>query len=676
MLAGSAIFIRMHQYIRAFIFLLAAGIIMLFLQFSDRFRLVFSYWIFGATAAIILLFDVRRSIPAYAVIHSHETERRIENRKGWMLFTCILLMQFGFLHEHIFGPDPADSSLYKGVFTLGGYMPYSDNADYLIGVQAFLKYGLTISISVFRPQGMFWSALLYKLAGESMIQFFYLQAIFSSVAIFTSAIILRRLLSWPWVLFFTWLISGYAGLLQGTFLTELTSLPFALLSLSLLIQGWTERRIWPLFFGVAMLALAFEMRPAVFLLPPFIFILIGWSPGTAARFNWKIVFVSMAVYLLTVMCNRKIIQKLDHPPAVISNTYGKLYQIYRGSEYWNEANKIVPEKSLTGPAIAHLYRQQYVHQLIRKDPMPLVRNYLLRLSKTWMQPQKLFEVIHPQMSAGFSIILLSLIFAGFIMHRGKRSMIVIHAMIVSYLAAALLSLPFLHAELRVMSVTQPIVVLTFVMAMFNAYSICTTILQFILYKKSPRHSLYFQSFRSEIPWYDRERNHHKHLTVLAAILVFLVMVAPLMLDSMRSPPRISLQKLQQSTTDTSKRFFLLDVRDAPRMHVDPLNRKVSLSPAEMPIERIQEKWVLDSTLQHGFYLFNAINHLNFMVRHSFNPQLVIPDRLVAGLDLQQVDALLLQGVFKEVRKGGYFVRYFLTQQIVSSSTDDVLSLKP
>jgi len=120
----------------------------------------------------------------------------------------------------------------------------------------------------------------------------------------------------------------------------------------------------------------------------------------------------------------------------------------------------------------------------------------------------------------------------------------------------------------------------------------------------------------------------------------------------------------------------LDVRDAPRMHVDPLNRKVSLSPAEMPIERIQEKWVLDSTLQHGFYLFNAINHLNFMVRHSFNPQLVIPDRLVAGLDLQQVDALLLQGVFKEVRKGGYFVRYFLTQQIVSSSTDDVLSLKP
>lgn len=656
--------------------ILSLGTILLFLTFPDRFRLDVSQWIFVATAAIILMVDVKRSNGQCDVLPDAQTERRIENLKVWMLFASTILIQFGFIHEHIFGPDFSTSSLYSGVFTHGGYMPYTDNAQYLIGVQAFLNYGLTISMSVFRPEGMYWSALLFKLTGGSMTVYFYFQAVLSSIAILSAAISLRRMLAWPWVLLFTWLLSAYAGLLQGTFITELTSFPFAVISLALLVQGWTESRRSLLIWGVALLALAFEMRPAVFLFAPFIFILLGWPLGSDRRFQWKTMFLSISVYILTVMCNRKIISALEYPPVAISNTYGKLYQIYKGSEAWNEVNNVIPPKGIKDANLVHVYKQNYVHQLILNDAMPLVKNYLVRLSKVWMQPQKLFEVIHPGMSSSISILLLSFILFGFIMHRGRRALIMIHGLIVCYMVAAIFSLPFLHAELRVMSVTQPVVILAFVLAIFNAFSVCLSVLRFLLSVIHPRESYFFTSSGTDIPWYERGRRDFFYLHALAAILFFFAMITPLLLDSTRSPVRVSLQEMQRSTTVSTKRLFLLDVRDAPQMHFDPLHRKVSLSPPEMPIERIRDKWVFDPIMHDGFYLFNAINHLDFKARKSFAIQLVIPDRILTGLNLQQVDALLLEGIKREEWKGDYVIRIFLAQRVVSLSTKHNSSSNP
>ena len=653
---GSAIFIPMQKFMRTILFLLPVVTTTFFLIFPDHCRLEISHCIFLVTAGIILLLEIRNFRSSLRFEYAGQVDSMIESSKAWLLFTGILLMQFGFLHEHIYGPYPAASSLYNGVFSHGGYMPYTDNAYFLIGIQAFLKYGHIVSMSLFRPEGMLWSAFICKLTGESVMLYFYFQAILTSVAIFASANILRRLFGWPWVLLFTWLLSGYAGLLQGTFLTELTSLPFALLSLALFIQGWTEQRSAPLFLGVAMLALAFEMRPAVFLFAPFVFILMGWSSGSTTRFKWKAVFISMAIYLSTVMCNRMVIGMLDHPPVAVSNTYGKLYQIYKGSDAWDEANNILPPKEIKDPSLVQLYKQKYVHDLVKKDPLPLVKNYLTRLQSQWKQPQKLFEVINPNMSAATSIILIWLILFGFIIHRGRRRLIVIHAFIICYLATAILSLPFLHAELRVMSVTQPIVVLTFIMALFNAYSIVIAMLHFMLSVSKIRDLGSFQYFGSDTTWHDRYQRFFQCFTFLPAILICLVMLTPLLLDRMRSSIPISLSAIQRSRSDTSVRLFLLDVRDAPRMHFDQIHSQVKLSPLEMPLDRILDKWLVDSSLQDGFYLFNAINHLNFEGRKSFTPHLVISDRVAMGIDMNNLDYLLLEVRSRETGKAPYPVR--------------------
>ena len=666
----------MLKYVRNILLLHYIGTLVLFLRFPDRLRLDVSQWIFAVTAAIILLVDMKRSFGKCDVLPDAQTERRIENLKVGMLFISIILIQFGFLHEHIFGSDFSTSSIYNGVFTHGGYMPYTDNAQYLTGVQAFLKYGLTISMSVFRPEGMLWPAFIYKLSGESMIIYFYLQAILSSVAIFASAFFLRRLLGWPWVLLFTWLLSRYVGLFQGTFLTELASFPFALLSLALFMQGWAEQRRSSLLFGVAMLALAFEMRPAVFLFAPFIFLLFGWSSGSTNRFKWRAVLVSMVIYLSTALCNRMVIGMMEHAPAGVSNTYGKLYQIYKGSEAWNEVNNVIPPKGIKDVNLVHVYRQNYVHQLILSDPIPLVNNYLARLIKVWMRPQKLFEVIYPGMSLYISILLLSFILLGFIIHKGRRALIMIHGLIVCYIVSAIFSLPFLHAELRVMSVTQPIIILAFVLAIFNAFLLCLSFLRFTQSFIHPPGNYFFASLGADIPWYERGRREFFCLHALAAIFFFFAMITPLLLDITRSPVRVSLQEIQRSTTDSANRLFLLDVRDAPHMHFDPHHRKVSLSPPEMPIERIREKWILDPIMQEGFYLFNAINHLDFKARKSFAIHLVIPDRILTGLNLQQVDALLLEGIKREEWKGDYVIRIYLAKRVVSLSLKKNSSSNP
>lgn len=98
------------------------------------------------------------------------------------------MVQFDSIHEHIFGSDPSKGSLYDGFFTHGGYLPYSDNGYFLIGMQSFLNYSLPLSIAVFRPEGMFWYAFLYEMAGGSMILYMYLQAILSTDAVCITAV--------------------------------------------------------------------------------------------------------------------------------------------------------------------------------------------------------------------------------------------------------------------------------------------------------------------------------------------------------------------------------------------------------------------------------------------------------------------------------------------------------
>ena len=655
----------MKSIIRPSLYFIVGVIIFLFLQYPDQMMLNSSYVFFGFATASILLHsprfiydDQRRSL---VIKHFKPSE----GFKLYLLFAAILCIQFASLHEHIFGSDRSRRGLYEGVFTHGGYMPYTDNGQYLIGIQSFLRYGMTVSMSVFRPSGSFWSAFLYKISGESMMFYFYLQAFFSAIGIFAAAMVLRRYFSWFWVLLFTWLLSEYAGLLQGTFLTELTSMPFALLSFSLILYGWSEERINIALIGVSMLAIAFEMRPAVFLYAPMLFLLFGVLSMRDHRYKWKYVFLAMMIYAATSISCRNLIGMLTFPPPSISNTYGKIYQIYQGSEAWNEVNKLNPKIPVQESILLQKYRQEYVQNLVLNNPIPLIKNYLLLLKKSIQQPQRLFEVIDPMMSKPMSIVLICSLLAGFIIHKGNRLRLILHLLVFGYLLSAIFSFPFLHAELRVMSATQVLVILAFVLALHNICTFIRRLIMLISYR--PIRDTMSTISNAEPPWYDRVNPLSKIIPIVSIVMATLAISSPLVMDSLRKPLRNSLQALQhisQPLTDTGLSFFILDVRNSPMMKFEPGPLNTSTIPPRMSLERIRDRWDLDSTLQHGFYLFSAINHLNFEVNRYHTSHLVIPTQILSTLDIKQTDAILLEVRKKTLSKNGYIIRTMMAERIV------------
>lgn len=658
----------MNRYVKIWIITSIVSLLIFSIYFPDYFLLDAAKIIATIGSIAIMRLSVRS-----ASFENSGSSRAVNIFSGqissWILLGILSLTQIAYVNEHVYGTDPASTSLYDGIFTHGGYMPYSDNAHFLVSVQSFLRYGITVSMAVFRPSGVLWSAFLYKLSGESMINYFYLQSFLSSIAIWSLANSLRYFFHWFWVLLFSLFLSRYVGLLQGTFMTELASMPFALMSFSMFMLGWQEKRRFFSFIGLSLLAITFEMRPAVFLLPPLLFLLLGWSSQRDLPFSWKNVFMGMVIYLATMICIRLSIWMLEFPPPSISNTYGKLYQIYKGSEAWNESNNINAGIYGQDPIKMHQYRQEYVHRLILQDPLPLIRNYFSGLIRAIQSPQKIFEVIDPMMSRTAAILLLFLLLSGFFIHQGKRPIILLHAAVVFYFIAAILSLPLLHAEFRVMSVTQPIVVILFVMAMNNLwiifrhiYVIIAPLLGLGNINKSVNISLEFRD-------YTLSSDRLKPLLTISMMLILLILFAPIIIDKTRPESThnlISKEYTSKVPTDTSHRYFLVDVKNSPRMRFVKHEIPVSTSPAEMPLSRIKDRWPLDSTMRDGFHLLNALNHIDFPEKRYHATQLVIPDHLVSGYNLDKSDALLLEVVKINVSNGPYIFRYHLAKRIIPS----------
>jgi hypothetical protein len=660
----------MKKASQVFLVTLMIGVITLFLYFPSYFRLDFSHTFFGTVAALILIYNAYKLLNVRQAADLTAVSQSREGYQTLMLFTAALCFQFGSINENIFGSDPTRASLYDGFFTNGGYMPNSDSAHYLISIQAFLSYGMTVSLSEFRPLATFWSAFLYKISGESMILYFYLQAFLSAIGICASAMALRRYLAWGWVLLFTWFLSTYVGLLQGTFLTELTSMPFALLSFSLLLYGWFIERKSMALIGVSMLALTFEMRPAVFFFPPILFLLYSLLSYRTTRFRWKPFFVAMMIYLATSISCRIFIKMLSFPPTSISNTYGKLYQIYQGSDAWDEVNNLYPKTRVLSQEILNEYRQEYVYKLIRQNPIPLIKNYLVLLKKSLDHPNKLFEVINPMISKQMSILLLSSILTGIFIHKANRFRRLLHYLVLGYLLSVFFSLPFLHAELRVMSATQVLFILAYVLSLGNIWLITIRLMKMI-----PFFDVRYQKYD---PYnYERQSNNRdmqfaRTITVSSFMILVLVMISPLIIDKIRPPLRQSLVKLQdvkQYTRNKGHHFFILDTHNDPGMKFVAAQVKSTVSPPKMSINRLLHRWVLDSSMQHGFYLFSAINHLRFPVKKGYNDHLIVPDKILSGIDLKHSDALLLEVRRKDISVNGTPLQMIIAERILSIEYD-------
>jgi hypothetical protein len=185
-------------------------------------------------------------------------------------------------------------------------------------------------------------------------------------------------------------------------------------------------------------------------------------------------------------------------------------------------------------------------------------------------------------------------------------------------------------------------------------------------------------YQKYVPYnYERQSNNPdiqfaRTITVSSFMMLVLVMISPLIIDKLRPPLRQSLIKLQdvnQYTRNKGHHFFILDTRNDQGMKFEAAHVKSTVSPPKMSINRLLHRWVLDSSMQHGFYLFSAINHLRFPVKKGYNDHLIVPDKILSGIDLKHSDALLLEVRRKDISVNGTPLQMIIAERILSIEYD-------
>ena len=90
--------------------------------------------------------------------------RDLVHRYLTLVILCsVTLFAIGALNEKLFDVLPAEHNTLDGAATNAGFIPNGDGALYLLGIQSFLKYGILIQNTLYRPIAHTLNALLFKI---------------------------------------------------------------------------------------------------------------------------------------------------------------------------------------------------------------------------------------------------------------------------------------------------------------------------------------------------------------------------------------------------------------------------------------------------------------------------------------------------------------------------------
>ena len=204
--------------------------------------------IFISIVLLTLYFDYLHHLPILSGKFKDKFQWFYEKYFLIILLTAITLFSIGALNEKLFDNNPAIHSIYQG-FTIGGIMPASDSAGYLIDIQSFLNYGVMQLAGIYRPLSSLVAAVIYKLSGENIITYFYLTTVMLILAIFWLGMVVERHLSKGLAMIASFCLCHYFALFQGAFVTEMTGGIIGIFAFTAILDGLLRKNA-ALFFMV------------------------------------------------------------------------------------------------------------------------------------------------------------------------------------------------------------------------------------------------------------------------------------------------------------------------------------------------------------------------------------------------------------------------------------------
>ena len=271
---------------------------------------------------------------------------------------------------------------------LNGLIPLTDAAGYYTDATRLL-YGADVSnFTAMRP---FFAGMLSFLLWLSERNLMTAVGIFTGIAGFACYLASREIQKTHGTevaVFFLMLIFLYYRHHSGTTMSESLGVPVSLLGVALLWRGASTRKEWTTLFGVAMIALALNIRPGAMFVLPALLLWGGWMFRGQNRFSFKFFGFGAAAILFVFFVNSRMIAFVSNSSGVPFEYFAwAFYGLASGGKSWTYVFEANPQLALLKDTEVTPTIYKLAFDLILTNPSLIVKGaffyWRMFFSNTW-----------------------------------------------------------------------------------------------------------------------------------------------------------------------------------------------------------------------------------------------------------------------------------------------------
>lgn len=288
---------------------------------------------------------------------------RVNGRIGELLAPTATMALFGLGLAGLWASGSTQSVI------LNGLLPLTDAAGYYSDALRLL-YGLDVSnFTAMRP---FFAGLLSFFLWLSERNLMTAVAIFTALAgmaCFLASREIQRSHGPAVAVFFLTLMFLYYRHHSGATLSESLGVTASLLGVALLWRGISANREGLALFGVALIALALNIRPGAMFVLPALLLWGGWVFRGENKFSFKFFGLGAALILLTFYINSRLVAFVNPGGVAFENFAWAFYGLASGGNSWTYIFEAHPELSLvkTEEVTPTIYKLAFELILTRPD---------------------------------------------------------------------------------------------------------------------------------------------------------------------------------------------------------------------------------------------------------------------------------------------------------------------
>jgi hypothetical protein len=594
-----------------------------------------------------------------------KVKRFIYDHFSYLLFLSLTIFALGALNEKLFDSHPAEHNTLNGMATNAGFLPNGDGALYLLGIQSFLQYGILTFNTLYRPLAHTLNAVLYKISGSDMITYFYLTTFLLTGSLTYFGKVVAKILSKDMAAVSTFLLVLYFSRYQATFMTELLGGITGLLAMAGIISGFMSKNVFSLALGLLLFAISMQIRMgAVFIAPAIICLaLVRFKKGSWISLI-KPGLLFLFLFIAGMLIPRAQLSLFKEKSIVQSNAGYFLYQIQTGSNTWRQVmidypKDFMPEISYDETARKALH---YARQKFMSEPSAFFINYGKKIIKTIQMPWDfLFHFWGESGVFPGLILFILLLFTPFLYPEDNAYRIFFWLLLGMIIGAVLSSPPLEEVRRRTYAASIAVNAISLSLAISNIIQIlkiCKARWSDVLRNKRNNWQMIYirpakitDTLSSNI----RDGRSNKIANLSGLFIAFFIFVGPVVIDQIRKTALPELSGYDFSSQDSQTQFFLIDPKNSPGVKIH-MNQDFKVKdPKQISKTKLKNNNHLCDTLTGSYYIYSAINLLSQPKEPHGLPFVMIPQKLVSGIDLKSDLKLLLKGKVIKPQKNILFI---------------------